>query len=152
MRSGGPPTSKWPEMLHRPSSSKRFATSKATDGKVSPCPIGCTESQTGEIVDCNKRRQKEIRYREVATPAEEAQRGLREEIALAESELRKNDDWLDLQGCFARLQPKYQEVIALKYFDDKDIRDIACIPGKPEGTVKSLIHRGIEHLRKMMES
>lgn len=69
-----------------------------------------------------------------------------------ENELRKHEDYLDLQNYVSKLPPKYQEVIALKYFEDKDIKDISSVLRKPEGTIKSLLHRGIEQLRKMMES
>jgi RNA polymerase sigma-70 factor, ECF subfamily len=62
----------------------------------------------------------------------------------------QNEDYIDLQRCISRIPSKYQEVIALKYFEDKETREIAGILNKPEGTVKSLLHRGIEQLRKMM--
>ena len=45
---------------------------------------------------------------------------------------------------------KYQEVIALRYFESKDIREIGEILNKPEGTVKSLLLRGLEKLRQDM--
>lgn len=44
----------------------------------------------------------------------------------------------------------YQEVIALKYFENKKIREIADILDKKEGTVKSLLSRGIDSLAKIM--
>jgi RNA polymerase sigma-70 factor (ECF subfamily) len=65
--------------------------------------------------------------------------------------MEKHDDFLDLQNCIARLPLKYQEAIALRYFEDKDVREVARILGKSEGTVKSLLHRGTGQLRKMME-
>ena len=42
---------------------------------------------------------------------------------------------------------KYQEVIALKYFEEKSIKEISEILGKKEGTIKSLISRGLQKLR-----
>jgi RNA polymerase sigma-70 factor, ECF subfamily len=76
---------------------------------------------------------------------------LRDEIAVAHSELANNEDYLDLQACVAKLPAKYQEVIALKYFEDKGLKDIAFILEKPEGTVKSLLHRAVTLLRDLME-
>jgi RNA polymerase sigma-70 factor, ECF subfamily len=76
---------------------------------------------------------------------------LRDEITVAHSELTKNEDYLDLQACVAKLPAKYQEVIALRYFEDKGLRDIAFILEKPEGTVKSLLHRAVTLLRDLME-
>ena len=68
-----------------------------------------------------------------------------------ESELKKYDDYLDLHGYISKLPVKYQEVIVFRYFEDMSVSEIAMILQKPEGTVKSLIHRGINRLRKMME-
>jgi DNA-directed RNA polymerase specialized sigma24 family protein len=39
----------------------------------------------------------------------------------------------------------------LRFFEKKSIREISEILGKSEGTVKSLLHRGLGNLRKMME-
>jgi RNA polymerase sigma-70 factor (ECF subfamily) len=72
---------------------------------------------------------------------------LSQEYISAEQELRKNEEYRNLQEGISRLPAKYQEVIALKYFEDKEIREIAEIMKKPEGTIKSLLHRGIEKLR-----
>lgn len=72
---------------------------------------------------------------------------LSQEYISADLELRKNEEYRSLQEGISHLPPKYQEVIALKYFEDKEIREIAEIMCKREGTVKSLLHRGIEKLR-----
>jgi RNA polymerase sigma-70 factor (ECF subfamily) len=48
------------------------------------------------------------------------------------------------------LPVKYQEVIVLRFFEDKQIKEICQILDKREGTVKSLLHRGLERLRKSM--
>jgi len=45
----------------------------------------------------------------------------------------------------------YQEVIALKFFEKKKIREMVKILGKKEGTIKSLLHRGVEKLREKMQ-
>ena len=101
-----------------------------------------------EILDHYDKRKRETSYEIVTTARNQ---GLRGELVAAENELRKYEDYLDLQNYISRLPSKYQEVIALKYFEDKEIREIAEILGKPEGTVKSLLHRSIEKLRKLME-
>jgi len=74
-----------------------------------------------------------------------------QELAAAMAELEKHEDYLTLQQAVSKLPARYQEVIALKYFEDMEIAQIAGILCKPEGTVKSLLHRGIEKLRKLME-
>jgi RNA polymerase sigma-70 factor (ECF subfamily) len=41
-------------------------------------------------------------------------------------------------------------VVALKYFEGKSIKEIAEILGTKEGTVKSLLSRGIEKLKYLV--
>ena len=43
---------------------------------------------------------------------------------------------------------KYQDVITLRFFADKKISEIAIILDKPEGTIKSLLRRGLEKLKR----
>lgn len=50
------------------------------------------------------------------------------------------------------LPPKYRQVIALRFFEELKITEIAGILGKKEGTIKSLLSRGLDKLRTMMES
>jgi len=85
--------------------------------------------------------------REVAGFEHADSRNVLQEIQLAEQELERHQDFLKIQRLLRRLPTKYQEVIALRYFEEKKIKDIAAILGKNEGTVKSLISRGLEQLR-----
>lgn len=72
-------------------------------------------------------------------------------LLAAEDELKKCEDFLVLQENMAKLPTRYQEVIALRFFENKRIHEIAEIFGKREGTVKSLLHRGLERLRRAMK-
>jgi len=69
------------------------------------------------------------------------------ELIEAQEELRQHQDFLEIQEKIVRLPAKYQEVIALRFFEQKQIKEIAEILGKKAGTVKSLLHRAIEKLR-----
>jgi RNA polymerase sigma-70 factor (ECF subfamily) len=75
---------------------------------------------------------------------------LQDKLVLGEDTLRKYETYMDIQKYISELSPKYQEVITLRYFEDKELKEIAEILGKPEGTVKSLLHRGIEKLRRTL--
>jgi RNA polymerase sigma-70 factor (ECF subfamily) len=66
--------------------------------------------------------------------------------------MKTYDDYLDLHRYISRLSSKHQEVITLRYFEDLSMADMAAILQKPEGTIKSMLHRGIDNLRKMMEA
>jgi RNA polymerase sigma-70 factor, ECF subfamily len=56
----------------------------------------------------------------------------------------------EIQKHVKTLETHYQEVLALRYFEEKSIKEIAEILAKPVGTVKSLLSRAIEKLRKKM--
>ena len=73
------------------------------------------------------------------------------EILEAEQEIKKHQDFLMLQKEISKLPIKYQEVIFLIFFEKKQIKEIAEILGKKQGTIKSLLHRGLEKLKISME-
>lgn len=70
------------------------------------------------------------------------------DFLLAEKELKNQKDFLELHEKISKLPLAYQEVIVLRFFEKKKVKEIAEILGKKEGTIKSLIHRAIEKLRK----
>jgi RNA polymerase sigma-70 factor (ECF subfamily) len=70
------------------------------------------------------------------------------ELIEAQEELKQHEDFLEIQARIARLPTGYQEVIALRFFEKKQISEIAEILGKKEGTIKSLLRRAIERLRE----
>ena len=63
--------------------------------------------------------------------------------------VKKYDEYIVLHENISRLSIKYQEVIVLRFFEDKPVKEIGEILGKSEGTVKSLLHRGLEKLAKL---
>jgi RNA polymerase sigma factor (sigma-70 family) len=65
-----------------------------------------------------------------------------------ETELQKHDKYLIIVKELKTLPVKYQEVISLRYFEGKDNKEIVDILGINEGTLKSLLSRGLEKLRK----
>jgi len=70
------------------------------------------------------------------------------ELMEAQEKLRQYQDFLEIQERIIRLPAKYQEVITLRFFEQKRIKEIAEILGKKEGTIKSLLHRAVEKLRE----
>ena len=73
------------------------------------------------------------------------------ELLEAEAELKRHEEFLTLHENISKLSVKYQEVITLRFFENKQVKEIGEILGKREGTIKSLLHRGLEKLRKLME-
>jgi len=66
-----------------------------------------------------------------------------------EMELIQHEKYLNVLKSLKLLPVKYQEVIALKYFESKSIREISEITAKSEGTVKSLLSRGVKKLQHL---
>ena len=73
------------------------------------------------------------------------------EAIKAQDELERHRGYIACQEALSRLDIKYQEVISLRFFEKKQMKEIGDILGKPEGTIKSLLHRGLEKLRREMQ-
>ncbi|MBN2527121.1 MAG: RNA polymerase sigma factor [Deltaproteobacteria bacterium] len=73
---------------------------------------------------------------------------LREEINDVQAKVNRNTAFHKVNKYVEKLPNKYQEVIVLRYLEEKSIKEIATLLGKKEGTIKSLISRGISHLRR----
>jgi RNA polymerase sigma-70 factor (ECF subfamily) len=73
------------------------------------------------------------------------------ELIAAQEKLQQHQDFLEIQKKITRLPARYQEVIALRFFEKKQVKEIAEILGKREGTIKSLLHRAVEKLREAEE-
>jgi RNA polymerase sigma-70 factor (ECF subfamily) len=74
------------------------------------------------------------------------------EKQLFEKELALHDEFLKVQKALQTLDNKYQEVLSLRYFEKKSINDISVILRKKEGTIKSLISRGMDKLRNLLSN
>ncbi|HAL81112.1 MAG TPA: hypothetical protein DCO83_01855 [Mucilaginibacter sp.] len=73
-----------------------------------------------------------------------------DEREVIEQELKAHNDYNLIRTNLLKLDTKYQEVIALRYFEQKTNSEISLILDKNEGTVKSLLSRGLEKLRNML--
>ena len=69
-----------------------------------------------------------------------------------QNELEKHQEFMRINDSIRMLDIKYQEVISLRFFEHKSIKEIAIILTKKEGTVKSLLSRGIEKLKEKIKS
>ena len=96
------------------------------------------------------------KYRKSASLEELQERGFEpislhdpeSELIEAQEKLKQHQDFLEIQEKIVRLPPKYQEVVTLRFFEQKQIKEIAEILGKREGTIKSLLHRAVGKLRE----
>ncbi len=76
---------------------------------------------------------------------------IEEEFMEAERRIEENKEFKQVRGAMAGLSIKYQEVLVLRYIEGKKIEEISVITGKKQGTVKSLISRGVEKLKKTLD-
>lgn len=58
----------------------------------------------------------------------------------------------EIRGAVAALPEPYREVVALRFFGDASLDEIARQTGRPLGTVKTHLHRGLARLRTVMET
>jgi RNA polymerase sigma-70 factor, ECF subfamily len=64
-----------------------------------------------------------------------------------QDELEKNQEFIRINLAVKKLDTKYGDVISLRFFEQKSLKEIAMILDKKEGTIKSLLSRGIEKLK-----
>lgn len=57
---------------------------------------------------------------------------------------------IDMLNEVEKLDPKYKDVIILKYYDDLTVKEIAQVLEIPIGTVKTYLNRGLKSLRVTM--
>ena len=65
-----------------------------------------------------------------------------------DAELQKHDQFVSVLKTLKTLPNKYQEVISLRYFEGMDNKEIVGILNIKDGTLKSLLSRGLEKLRE----
>jgi RNA polymerase sigma-70 factor (ECF subfamily) len=97
-----------------------------------------------------KKREKSVSLEKVLEPISHSNPF--NEIVVAQEQLQKQKDFLKAQKEISRLRFRYQEVITLRFFEKKKIKEISEILGKKEGTVKSLIHRALKKLKKKLDA
>lgn len=57
---------------------------------------------------------------------------------------------MDVLAALGRLPERQRVAVTLRYLQDLPYAEISGITGWPEGTVKTLVHRGLERLRSLM--
>jgi len=57
-----------------------------------------------------------------------------------------------IRSAVGRLDEPYREVVALRFFGELSLAEIAATSGRPLGTVKTHLHRGLRRLREGLET
>lgn len=58
------------------------------------------------------------------------------------------DSDLELNEMILKINPKYRDVIVMKYIEGYKVSELSGIFGKPEGTIKTWLRRGVKSLEK----
>ncbi|MFT4416998.1 sigma-70 family RNA polymerase sigma factor [Fredinandcohnia humi] len=61
------------------------------------------------------------------------------------------EESMDLLDAVTNLEERYKTVILLRYYNDFSLKEIANMLDCPEGTVKSNLHRAINHLKSVLK-
>jgi len=61
------------------------------------------------------------------------------------------EDVARMQWALERLGPEEREAILLRHYSDLPFKEIAAVMSCPLGTVLARVHRGLKHLRALME-
>lgn len=77
---------------------------------------------------------------------------LQEELIEAEETYERTSIGIHVVELLSLLPEHYREALSLRYLEEKSVAEVARFLGKPEGTVKSLLSRGIGKLRELVES
>jgi RNA polymerase sigma-70 factor (ECF subfamily) len=56
-----------------------------------------------------------------------------------------------VRAAVASLDEPYREVVALRFFAERSLAEIAAVTGRPLGTVKTHLHRGLARLKRALE-
>jgi RNA polymerase sigma-70 factor, ECF subfamily len=76
---------------------------------------------------------------------------IEEDKVALEKELSLHRTYQELLTHLKNLPARYQDVISLRFFEKKQIKEISEILKINEGTVKSLLSRGLEKLKEKMQ-
>lgn len=76
----------------------------------------------------------------------------KEEIAELDKLMHGDEDLTKLSDAVATLNPKYQNIVSLHYFEGLSHREIAQTIKRSESAVKSMMHRALTNLRQLLPS
>jgi RNA polymerase sigma-70 factor (ECF subfamily) len=65
--------------------------------------------------------------------------------------LLRTERHAQIRAAVASLDEPYREVVALRFFAERSLQEIAEATGRPLGTVKTHLHRGLGRLRRVLE-
>lgn len=74
----------------------------------------------------------------------------KEELERLDKEMHGDEDLSKLSDAMATLNPKYQNVVSLHYFEGMSHAEIATVIDRSQSAVKSMMHRALTNLRQLL--
>lgn len=71
------------------------------------------------------------------------------ELIETEEVMERHGEFVEVRNLMIKIPAKYQEVIALRFFEKKKPIEIAAILNKKEGTIRALLSRGLDKLEEL---
>jgi RNA polymerase sigma-70 factor, ECF subfamily len=85
-----------------------------------------------------------------SSPLDEVALNSLSEDILPDSQIDKKILASSLMKAIDKLEPRYREIIILKFFEEKSYQEISDILKRPEGSVASLLNRAKKSLKKIL--
>lgn len=95
-------------------------------------------------------RKHQARPEAYSSPLDDVALNLLSNDILLDSQIDKKILKESLMEAINKLEPKYREIIILKFFEEKSYQEISDILKKPEGSVASLLNRAKKSLKKLL--
>lgn len=100
-----------------------------------------------QALDLLRRRHREVREADTEDFPEEV-----DQDPLPQEKLQQTDEGRRLNRCLEQLKSQQRQIIALAYFKGLTHDELAARTDTPLGTVKTWIRRGLEQLKRCLES
>jgi RNA polymerase sigma-70 factor (ECF subfamily) len=101
--------------------------------------------------ECWRRRARGVRRRALTVPLDDVTATTLPDPADPARDVLSAERAAAVRDAVAALPEPYREVVALRYFGELSVAAIASTTGRPEGTVKAQLHRGLERLRGRLD-
>ncbi|MBD3156722.1 sigma-70 family RNA polymerase sigma factor [Candidatus Peregrinibacteria bacterium] len=98
----------------------------------------------------HRRKPKNIVLTEKMEGLEQMRTEAKEELEELDKTLFGDEDLTKLSDAIATLNPKYQHVVSLHYFEGMSHEEIATVIQRSKSAVKSMMHRALTNLRQLL--
>lgn len=94
------------------------------------------------------RQQKHVPMAPEDMPDQASDQDIHQEILEIEQEMERHQAYTQVQVLLKDLPASQQEIVSLRFFEHKKLKEISQITGKSQNTIKTLLYRSLDRLRK----